>query len=121
MALIDALDDFMTDRCVIRDAGTGALDRATGALAVTDGSVRYEGRCNIQDRPSTVDGRDGSSTVDEHEIRVPAGTEGLAVGQYVTIEGDEPTDWIIHRLTTRSLGLTARFIVRRRTGRQVVA
>lgn len=119
MGLADALTDFMPDQCIIRDPGSLELDRATGANVRAAGSIWYEGRCNIQDRPSNVEGRDGSSVVDEHEIRLPPGVEGLAVGQIVEVFGAETTTWEILRLTTRSLGLTTRVLVRRRTGRRV--
>ena len=115
---MDPMAVFMTDRCVIRDgrSGAGTLDRDTGAMTFPDRSIRYEGPCNVQERIASNTGPDGQSVVDEHEIRIPVGVEGIKAGMVVTVEGAETTDWVIERVAVRSMALTTRLVVKRRTG-----
>jgi len=82
----------MTDACTITTGGTPTWNTTSETYVVTGGATVYSGPCRVK-MPNAMsheyDAAAQAQPVIRPEVHIPAGVEGVTVGQTVTITSTE--------------------------------
>ena len=116
-------DRFLLDVCSITDEQTdeeGTLNESTFEVTFDAPVVVYSGVCSFADRASNRSDREAFQNLqaDEYMLKLPAETDGISIGQLVTVTSSEDPSLVgeefeIVRFITGTHSITRRIVVRR--------